>query len=264
MVGRQLMLPAVLAVLLGGVCPAAALDLFTLWRQPMIPLQVVVGDWVEYHLATLKGGQRTEEALRVQCIGQTDATGGKAWLIEMLPLEETEGHLTPISGEGWLLQLSQRLLRREGELSAIVERVVQWEDGEARELTAAQWRDDPLVAASLRSEFSPQEVLAVNGSNRVVAGQPLACDQFQLAAADTESVELPRGRLEQISVWEITAAVNDQVPFFGVVFASERTQSHSRLDPPNDRFTLPPPLIKVETMELVAYGHDALPCLVER
>ena len=230
----------------------------------MIPLQLMVGDWVDYSNTTLAGGRRSQGIVRIQCVEEIGAGPDRSWLIEMLPLTEIAGGLEPQPGQGWLLQISAKLLRREGELTGIIERIVEWTDGQPTELTPAQWRDDPLIAASLEAEFTPQAAELIGTSIRVVAGQHLSCDHFQFTAADTQRVTLPRGCLEQVSVWEVTVAVNNQVPFLGIVFASERTKSQSSLDPPSERFELPPPTTKVETMELVAYGNGARPTLVER
>jgi hypothetical protein len=236
---------------------------FTLWRQPMIPLQMREGAWADYKTVTLASGQRSEDLVRVQCIGQA-AGNQRGWLVEMLPLAETAQGLVPVAGEGLLILLSEKLLQREGELSDLVWRVVRWQGGAATELTAEQWRQDPLVASSLQGEFAPSRAELVSTSTRVVNGHELLCEDFELTAADTQRVDLPRGRLEQISLREITASLNTQVPFLGIAFASERTQSLSRLDPPSARFALPPPAVQVETMELLDYGEDAQPTLSYR
>ncbi|MFH1843065.1 MAG: hypothetical protein ABIF77_07630 [bacterium] len=230
----------------------------------MIPLHLMAGDWADYHSTSLKGGRRSESTVRVQCIGSTETADGRSWLIELIPLSEQTSGLVPIPGEGLLLQLADGILRREGALLELTERVVQWEDGMARELSPEQWRDDPLVASSLESEFQPESVEMTGSTNRMLGRQKLACDIFELADADTQRISLPHGAMEQIVRWEVTAEVNSEVPFFGVVFISERTSSQSRLDPPSARFTPPAPVIEVETMELIGYGSGADAILADK
>jgi hypothetical protein len=196
--------------------------------------------------------------LRIQCVGTTGVAADPSWQVEMLPLVETPGGLVPIEGDGLQLQLSGRILRREGELTEVVERVVRWEGGQATELSPSQWRDDPFVSSSLQAEFRPELSQMTGRSTRVVGGRSLACDQFEMSAADTQRVTLPRGVLEQVSRREVTAEINGAVPFLGIAYAAERTQSHSRLDPPSDRFPLPAPIMEVDTMELVDFGDGAV------
>jgi hypothetical protein len=244
-------------VLLSIAAPSAALDLFTLWRAPVIPLQIQPGDRVDYHRTTLSGGQREEELLRVQCVGEVGEAGSRSWLLELLPLAETSEGLEPVAGEGVQLQISERLRERKGDLADLVERVVRWEEGRSTVLAPADWREDPLVLATLQSEFVPQTCERADSSVRVVAGHELRCEQYVLSAADTQRVQLPRATLEQITEWQISAAVNGEVPFLGLAYAAERTRSVSQLDPPSARFAPPPPGLRVETMELVGFGKDA-------
>jgi len=241
-----------------------ALDLFTLWRQPMIPVHMIEGAWVDYRSVTTTGGKQVEDLVRVQCVGAAGSAAGTGWLVEILPLVETADGIRPRPGEGLQLEISRRLLRREGELTAIVEKVVRWADGQARELATEEWRSDPLVTSSLSAEFEPDSAELISNSIRVVAGREIRCDHFQLTAADTQRVVLPRGVMTQETLWEITAAVNAEIPFFGIVFAAERTRSASRLEPPSKRFSLPPPTARVETMELIAFGNGAHPALTVR
>ena len=65
----------------------------------------------------------------------------------------------------------------------------------------------------------------------------------------------------QITTREITAAVNREIPFLGVAYAAERVRSESKLDPPSPKFSPPPPQVRVEVMELVGFGFQALPTL---
>ena len=249
------------AALVLMICPApaAALDIFTLWRQPMIPLEVVEGGWVDYKSVTQAGGRRSEELVRIQCVGRYGSQDAGGWVVEILPLDIVDGKLGPLPGEGLLLHLSQRLLRRDAPLAEIIERVERWRDGRATVLAPEQWREDPFVSSSLRTEFVPYATELLGNSVRVVSGKEINCDQFQMTAVDSQRVALPYGQLEQVSRWEITAAVNADIPFLGLVFAAERNRSESRLDPPSDRFAPPPPVTRVKTMELIAYGDEASP-----
>ncbi len=241
------------AALLAAAAPARALDIFTLWRQPMIPLHMTVGAWADYRSVTQEAGRNDEELIRIQCVG---ATAG-AWLVEMLPLRETKGELTPLAGEGWSLRLSQRLLRREGQLGDHVERVVRWRGGIPTELAPAEWRDDPLVASSLRADFQPRRSEVAGSTVRVIGRRELLCDQFEFSAADTVLVDLPRGRLLQVASREISAAVSAEIPFLGLAYASERNTAAAHIDPPDPRRRLPPPSVQIQIMELVGFGNGA-------
>jgi hypothetical protein len=56
---------------------------------------------------------------------------------------------------------------------------------------------------------------------------------------------------------ELSAAVSAEIPFLGLAFASERQTTSARLDPPDPARALPPPSVRVETMELVGFGGGA-------
>ncbi len=263
---------AVLFVLLGALLPqnGLALDIFTLWRQPEIPLQIVAGSHVDYSNISLAGGRRVHDLIRIQClyVDADDAAVAAAgseidrWAIELVPLVEDEhGAFTPVAGEGLWLQVTAKLLEREGTLVDSVERVVRWHDGQAIELEADEWRDDPLVTVSFASEFIPDQVTRHGSSSRVVSGRSFVCDQFVLAAADTQAVDLPHGRLEQITTHEISVAFHEDIPFLGIAFATERNVAVSQLDPPSSRFDPPPPTNQIDTMELIGFGFDAIPLL---
>ncbi len=230
----------------------------------MIPLNMIVGSWADYSTVTLTGGRRSEDLVRIQCVGRAQEAPARGWVVELLPLQEVDGTLAVIPGEGLSLQISQEILRREADLVDVIQKVVRWQDGEPRELSPAEWREDPLVEASLVREFQPESVEFLGGAVRVVRGQELACDQFQMTAADTQAIELPAGRLEQVTRWEVTAAISAHIPFLGIAFAAERTRAESHLDPPSERFEPPPPATRVETLELIAYGNRATPQLVSR
>ncbi len=222
-----------------------------------------MGAWADYQTVRLEGGQRTEDVTRVQCVGRAGGPEG-AWQLELLPLQEQGSGRAPVPGEGWALDLSPRLARREGELSALVERVVKWHAGTAMPLAPAEWREDPLVASSLRTDFRPQRVSASGTTTRVVDARDLLCDQLVMSAADTLRVALPRGTMEQVTTREISAATSAAVPFLGLAFVAERTVSAGRIDPPSPDRRLPPPTVRVETMELLGFGGGARRALAPR
>ncbi len=245
---------ALLALLAPG--GAAALDVFTLWQRAEAPLSLAVGDRVDYSNTTLEAGRRTTELVRVQCVGD----GADGWLLEILPLEATPRGLAPRPGEGLRLVLSHDVARREGDLAALVRRVVQWSGGRGRTLDPQEWRGDPLAASLLDADFRPDEVSTQGPTTRVVGGADLLCSQFTLVAADTARITLPRGEMIQVHRREISAAVHPGVPFLGLAFAAERSETSATVIPAGRR-SPPPPTQKVETMELVGYGRDAAPAL---
>ena len=252
---------------------ARALDVFTLWRQEMIPLHMIEGAWADYRHLSQSGGRQTDDLLRIQCLsaepagepgeaGEETVGTAKSWLVEIVPLiEVAPGRFEPLPGEGLRLRLGRELLLREGRLIDAVQDVVQWRDGQPRALPRSEWREDPLIAASFDQEFVPDTVVMEGTTTRVVARRELSCDQFQLAAADTQSVELPHDRMVQVTDHVITAALNAEIPFLGIVYAAERVHSYSELDPPSERFRPPPPQVRVEVMELLDFGNGAVPAL---
>jgi len=237
--------------------PATALDIFTLWSRPEIPLSMAAGDWAEYRTQELAAGRRSEGLLRIQCV----AEDSRGWTVEMVPLiEDGDGALSPEPGEGWRLVIDRKLLDRTGELADHVRAVEKWSRGRPRMMDPEEWRSDPLVQASLRSEFVPGQVASAGSTVRVVAGKELDCEQLEMSAADTVLISMPRGDLEQVHSRVVTAAVNSEAPFLGIVFAAEREETRSRIVPAGRR-RAPPPEIRVEIMELIGYGDDATPVL---
>jgi hypothetical protein len=236
--------------------PAIALDLFTLWRQPEVPLRLETGAWADYRSLSLSAGRRSEELVRIQCLGQS-ADG--AWIFELLTLDEPAGGgvLVPRPGEGLRLHLDPSLTQRQSSLIDLVREVVQWRDGRAEVLEPEQWREDPLVASSLAREFSPGAVIDQGETTRVVQGRELLCRQLLWTAADSTVVQLPHGRLLQSSLREVTAAVDPTIPLLGIAYAAERSRADSHFDPPSRRFPDPAPEVKVHTLELVGFGLDA-------
>ena len=257
------LLAAAVALAVGAATapPAAmALDLFTLWREPQIPLRLETGAWAEYRSVTLEAGQRREELLRLQCVGRTGDSGG-AWRIELVPLVEAGQARTPAPGEGVAFELDDRVRRREGRLADLVGRVTRWRDGRATTLAAEEWREEPLVAASLGADFAAERVDTGGPTTRVVEGRSLLCRQLTLTADDTLRVALPRGTLVQVRTREISAAVHPDVPFLGLAFAAERTVAAGKVEPPSPRRADPPPSVRVDSLELLAFGGGARPLL---
>lgn len=239
--------------------PCRALDVFTLWSRPELPLTLEEGVWVDYRTQVMAGGRREEGAIRVACTGR-DKDGG--WIIELLPMDEVEpAVLVHRAGEGVRLVLDpDRVAKREHLLDA-VRSVTRWSGGVPEEVTPAQLRDDPLVAASLDTAFEPDRVEPQKDATRIVSERELMCQQFVMTSTDTESVDLPAGTMVQVTTREVTAAIHPDVPFLGVAYAAERVRAESRLDPPSDRFDPPAPRVRVEIMELVDFGADAGPSL---
>ena len=253
-------LPTAAAVALCAFCclslawtgVAAALDVFTLWRLPEAPLSIAAGDRVDYLGTSIEAGRRRVEALRIQCVGQTDT----AWLIEILPLEETpDGHV-PVPGEGLRLTIDRALAGRAGDLVDHILEVAQWREGRGEVLPPEQWRDDPLTGAFLETGFVPDAKEAQGRTTRVVGEADLLCEQFTLSAGDTTRIDLPRGEMIQIHRREISAAVHDTIPFLGLAYAAERAETRSELVPAGRRAP-PPPSLRVEIMELLDFGADA-------
>jgi hypothetical protein len=253
---------ALALVTLSGVRPVRALDLFTLWRQPEIPLRIVEGEWVDYRGDVMAGGRRQQTLTRVACLGRDAGSDDASWLLEILPLRETAGgRLEPLPGEGVRLRLSRDLLRREGRLLDAVVDAEHWTGGRAEKVSAADLRDDPLLSLSLDEEFSAQHVARMDSTTRVISDQLFLCGQFVLSAADTQRISLPAGVTVQETSREITAAVHPDLPFLGLAYISERVRSESRVEGEGGRRRRPPPRIRVEVMELVGFGRDAQPAL---
>jgi len=245
-----------------GVRPVRALDIFTLWRQPELPLRMEEGAWADYRTQVMAGGRREEGVTRIVCLGREHGSDDETWLLELLPLtEQPDGSLRPVPGEGARLRLSRRLLDRQGHLLDAVVEVERWRDGRSERVSRDQLRNDPLVSASLDTEFTPDRTENRDSTTRVIAGTQFLCDQFVMSAADTQSADLPAGRMIQVTTREIIAAVNEEIPFLGLAYAAERVRTGSELDPPSSKFSPPPPRVRVEIMELLGFGFQALPVL---
>jgi hypothetical protein len=239
--------------------PAAALDFFTLWQRPELPLNLAAGHYADYRRQALSEGRRTDDIVRIQCLGR-DADG--RWLLEVVPLVETApAVLEVVPGEGLRLTLTDAFERREGRLVDAVAEVRLWRDGEQRVLDHEEWRRDPLVTASFSGDFDPDVVERRDPTMRVIQDRELRCDQLTFAAADTQVAELPGTRMIQTATQEVSAAVHQDIPLLGLAFASERIRAESRLEPPSDRLPTPPPSVRVEILECLAFGSDAEPAL---
>jgi hypothetical protein len=242
--------------------PAQALDIFTLWRQPMIPMHMPEGAWADYRTQVMAGGKRKEGITRIACLDRSAGTDDASWVLEVLPLkEEDDGSLVPVPGEGLRLRVSRQVLDRQGLFLDAVTDMTRWEQGVSRSITVEELKEDPLLSAALESDFQPDRTEIGNSTTRVVQGRQYLCDQFVFSAADTQQAKLPAGTMIQVSSREVTAAVNSQIPFLGLAYVTERVRSESTLDPPSRRFSPPPPRVRVEVMELVGFGTGARPVL---
>lgn len=182
-----------------SAAPAVALDFFTLWRQPMIPMQMHEGAWADYRTQVMAGGKREHGITRLVCLDQESGTNADSWLLELLPLEEKEdGQLVPIAGEGLRLRVSRALLKREGRLLDSVMEIIRWQDGVAAETTVEELKADPLISASLQSDFEGDVELGQQ-TTRVIQQRQYLCDQFVFSAADSQVAELPAGRMVQLT-----------------------------------------------------------------
>ena len=239
--------------------PAAALDFFTLWQRPELPLTLEAGLWADYRRQAVTEGRRTDDLVRIQCLGRDDQ--GR-WLLEVLPLVETAGgDLKVAPGEGLRLRLTGAVTDRTGDVMEAVDEVRLWRDGEVQVLDRRQWRRDPLVTASFSGDFAPDTVDESGATVRVIAGRELSCRQLVFAAADTQVAELPDTRMVQTATQEVTAAVSDEIPLLGLAYVSERVAAESRLDPPSKRMPAPPPSLRVEILECLDYGAGAVAAL---
>ncbi len=74
-----------------GVRPVGALDVFTLWRQPELPLNLTEGAWADFRSQVMAGGKRDEGLTRVSCLGLEHGSDDETFLLEILPLDEFPG-----------------------------------------------------------------------------------------------------------------------------------------------------------------------------
>ena len=260
-IGRRFLPPAVLvlAFLSLGAVPAGALDLFTLWQRPELPLNLEAGQRADYRRQALADGRRTDDLLRIQCLGQDDQGN---WLLEVLPLLEPQpGVYETVPGEGLLLVLNSTFAQREGGLFDAVVEVKLWRDGKVSTLDRQQWRRDPLVTASFSGDFDPDTVEESASTIRVIDDHELECRQLIFSATDNQKAELPVGTMIQTSTQEVSAAVHPDIPLLGLAYVTERVRAESRLDPPSDRMKPPPPQVRIEILECFGYGHDAVAVL---
>ena len=239
--------------------PIMALDFFTLWQRPELPLNLETGGWADYRRQALSEGRRANDIIRIQCLGRD---GNGHWILEVVPLVETApNQLEMVPGEGLRLYLTDLITTREGSIVDAVAEVRLWRDGEMQVLDQREWRRDPLVTASFSGEFVPDMVEERDSTVRVIAGRELECRQLIFAAADTQTAELPGTRMIQTASQEVSAAVHEDIALLGLAYASERIRAESRLDPPSERLPTPPPSVRIEILECLAFGSDAAPAL---
>jgi len=242
-----------------SVAPATALDFFTLWQRPELPLDLGAGRWADYRRQALAEGRRRDDLVRIQCLGQ-DSRG--RWVLEVLPLAEPEpGVFAVPAGEGLRLVLDAAVTERRGDITAAVAEVRLWRDGEERVLDRREWRRDPLVTASFSGDFRPDVVQERDPTVRVIAGRELLCRQLTFAASDSQVARLPQGQMIQVASQEVSAAVHPDIPLLGLAYATERIRAESRLEPPSDRLRPPPAQVRIEILECLDFGDDATPAL---
>ena len=117
----------------------------------------------------------------------------------------------------------------------------------------------------LASTFS--SVLPVNGLEekdktvRVVSGVELMCRQYVVAVRDTNTVALPRGEMKQFLYKEVGVAVHENIPFFNIAYAAERINTETSIVPKGRGRSAPPPVSRVQVMELIGFGRRAEPLL---
>ncbi len=241
------------------LCAASAdyarpLDFFTLWQRPELPLNLEAGTWADYRRQALAGGRRTDDLLRVQCLGK-DRRGN--WVLEVLPLVQTAPEVVGVvPGEGLRLHLAPAVAERRDAIVNVVEEVRLWRDGAMRVLDRQEWRQDPLVTASFSGDFRPTAVQERPATVRVIGDRELTCRQLLFAAADTQAANLPQGRMIQAASQEVAAEVHQDIPLLGLAYVAERVRFESWLDPPGDR-RLPPPQVRIEMLECFAFGRGA-------
>ncbi len=257
--GRRLAPAAVLcAALLATAGGARALDVLTLWRQPELPLRLVAGAWADYRTQVMTGGRRETGITRIACLGRDGDGDAAAWIIELVPLaEQADGSRTPVADDGVRLELDPSITDRTGALLDHVREARRWTGDGWVPFSREELRQDPLLSSSLEHAFVADQVRRDPPTTRAVDGRELLCDQFTLSAADTQTADLPAGRMIQVTTREIAAAVNAEIPFLGLAYAAERVRAESHLDPPSRRFKAPAPQVRVEIMELVGYGTAA-------
>jgi hypothetical protein len=254
------LLSALLVLLMAA--PAPGLDMLTLWRQPELPLRLAAGDWAHYRTQVMVGGRRESGATRIACLGRDGEGEDAPWILELVPLAEPEPDvLVPVAADGVRLTVDPAITGRGGDLLDHVIEARRWTGAGWETFDRADLRADPLLASSLEQGFLAQDVRRDPPTTRVVQGREMLCEQFVLTSADTLAADLPAGRMIQVTTREIAAAVARDVPFLGLAYAAERSRSESRLDPPSRRFKAPPPQVRVEIMELVAFGTGARPVL---
>jgi len=228
---------------------ALALDLFTFWNDPDIALVAETGDWALYRMITLDAGRRTEDLVRFRC----ESVDDDGWRLTVYPVVENDEGFSDVPSDAWSFTLDRDAPADAASLADHVSDVVRMIDGEPRAIADREWKEDPLLNASLGDGFAPDVRERTGDTTRVVGGRDLLCGGLKLASRDSTRIELPRGVLLQIHTRDVSVALHQDVPFLGVVFASERGETRSELDPPGRR-RQPPPRQRIETMELIDFG----------
>ncbi len=123
----------VAVVLLVAGSPALALDLFTLWRQPEIPLRSG-GAWVDYRTQVMAGGRREPGCTHLACLdGSGGATTNPGSSSSCPWTKRADGTLVPVPrAMGTRLRHFAAASARAGALLDARARDRQWRDGDAR------------------------------------------------------------------------------------------------------------------------------------
>jgi hypothetical protein len=249
--GQSLIIMALLFLML---TPVYGLDLFTLWQQSEVPLTMESGARLDFRTMKVEQGRRSHGAVRIQCVGHSS----DGWIIEIIPMEAGKSSLIiPKPVQAWQFVLNEDFLNREKDLSSLVSSVVMLDGTQQTVVAEKEWKSNPLVQTSFSSEFVPDRIELHKQSSRIVSGKTLMCEQLVLSADTVNSIELPRGAMEQTCSRIVTASVNKEIPLLGVAYVVEKLEIRSRFVSEKNKIKSPPPENIIETMELVDYGLDA-------
>ena len=244
-----------LALLLLLLSPAYGLDLFTLWQQPEIPLDMQVGARLDFRTMKVESGRRTHGAVRIQCVRHTP----EGWVIEIIPMTSEDNSLVvPELVQAWQFVLDDGFSKREKTMSSLVSSVVKLDGTNKTPVSDKEWKSNPLIKSAFTDGFVPGNVEEHQQASRIISGVTLMCDQLVLTANTTNSIELPNGTMEQSSNRVVTVSVHKDIPLLGIAYAVEKLEIKSKFISGKGSRKSPPAEVSIETMELVDYGLDAV------
>ncbi|MCP4145050.1 MAG: hypothetical protein GY752_07165 [bacterium] len=244
-----------LALLFLLLSPAYGLDLFTLWQQPEIPLDMQVGARLDFRTMKVESGRRSHGAVRVQCVRHSS----EGWVIEIIPMiSENNSLVVPELVEAWQFVLDDDFSKREKELSSLVSSVVKLDGTIKSPVNDKEWKSNPLIKSAFTDGFVPGNVEEHQQASRIISEETLMCDQLVLTANTINSIELPNGTLEQSSNRVVTVSVHKDIPLLGIAYAVEKLEIKSKFISGKGSRKSPPTEVSIETMELVDYGLDAV------